>query len=129
MGRRITDLQHSWRRLKVKSMAYLRVHAATAHTYANDVVGFCLSTWLNSEESEVLAYFPQFTGPYAAVRDAIEQEGGILSLVVAILMSLIGQYVPDRKDFCLELKKREQDERIPGAIVMLARRAYLELLS
>ena len=65
---------HSWRRVKVKSRSYLRVHNATTNVIADDVVGFCLDTWLTGEASEILAYFPQFRESYEAVVAALEDK-------------------------------------------------------
>ena len=64
--------RHSWPRLKVKSLSYLRVHHAITGTLAADPVGFCVDTWLAAEEGEILAAFPQFKGLYAEVEAALD---------------------------------------------------------
>eukprot|EP00658_Telonema_sp_P-2_P007941 TRINITY_DN12963_c0_g1_i2.p1 TRINITY_DN12963_c0_g1~~TRINITY_DN12963_c0_g1_i2.p1 ORF type:complete len:519 (+),score=106.75 TRINITY_DN12963_c0_g1_i2:53-1609(+) len=83
---------HSWRRVKVKSRSYLRVHNATTNVLANDVVGFCLDTWLNGESSEILAYFADFKAPYAAVVAALEHPGtGLADRFAGQFNMLVGE--------------------------------------
>jgi len=107
---------HSCRRVKVKSLSYLRVHHGITNTLVQDPLGFCLETWLSQEHSEILAAFPQFEPPYSVVSGALQTD--VVEAGTAAYNALTDSSSGQRPHFFKTLSSEDFDG-FPKALVPL----------